>query len=130
MTRADHEGLHRLRVRYCETDQMGVAHHGSYIDWFEEARTEWLRELGKTYRAWEEEGVFLQVVEVDVRYHRPTTYDDEVVIRTRCSDRGRASITLDYEARIGETDVVAATGRTKLACVDSDGKLRRLPRDI
>ena len=124
------DGLHRLRVRYCETDQMGVAHHGSYVDWFEEARTEWLPERGKTYRAWEEDGVFLQVVAVDVRYHRPTKYDDELLIRTRCSERGRASITLEYEARISATDEVAATGRTKLACVDHNGKLRRLPPDI
>lgn len=119
-------GVHRLRVRYCETDRMGVAHHGSYIAWFEEARTEWLRARGASYRAWEEAGVFLQVVEVSVRYLKPTTFDDELELRTRVVERGRASIAFEYEVWL-RGEVLAAVGRTKLACVDREGKLRRLP---
>ena len=121
------EVRHRLRVRYCETDRMGVAHHGSYISWFEEARTEWLRARGSSYREWEEAGVFLQVVEVEVRYLHPTTYDDEVEIRTRLAERRRASITFEYEVGLAGSSRVAATGKTKLACVDAEGRLRRLP---
>jgi acyl-CoA thioester hydrolase len=127
VTDGPHETVHRLRVRYCETDRMGVTHHGSYIDWFEEARTEWLRARGKSYRAWEEQGVFLQIVEVAVRYRRPTTYDDEVEILTRLTERGRVSITLEYDVRLAVSSALVATGMTKLACVDREGRLQRLP---
>ena len=126
----DETTTHRLRVRYCETDQMGLAHHGSYIAWFEEARTEWLRERGKTYRAWEEEGVFLQVVTVKVQYLRPTRYDDEIEIHTRLCSRQAASITLAYELyRVGDRARVAVA-ETKLACVDGRGRISRLPAGI
>jgi acyl-CoA thioester hydrolase len=125
-----HEAVHRLRVRYCETDRMGVTHHGSYIDWFEEARTEWLRARGKSYRDWEAAGVFLQIIEVDIRYRRPTTYDDAIEITTRLVDHSRVSMTLEYEVRVAGSDQIATTGRTKLACVDQNGKLRRLPEWI
>lgn len=109
---------------------MGVAHHASYINWFEEARTEWLRARGRTYREFEESGVFLQVVRVDVKYLRSTTYDDELEITTRLVERKGASLTLEYEATLVGEDVAVAWGLTKLACVDALGKLRRLPADI
>ena len=75
------EPPHRIRVRYCETDRMGVAHHGSYVAWFEEARTEWLRKRGKCYRQMEDEGDLLQIVEFEARYQRPLDFDDEILIR-------------------------------------------------
>jgi acyl-CoA thioester hydrolase len=109
---------------------MGVAHHASYINWFEEARTEWLRARGRTYRAFEESGVFLQVVRVEVKYQRSTTYDDELEITTRLGERKGPSLTLEYEVRLAGEDVVVARGLTKLACVDAAGKLRRLPADL
>lgn len=118
---------HRLRVRYCETDRQGVTHHGSYVDWFEEARTEWLRARGKSYRQWEEEGLFLQVVGVEVRYLSPTTYDDEIEIETRVVERGRASITFGFDVAVVGADKKAVTGTTKLVCVDARRKLCRLP---
>ncbi|MEZ5966843.1 MAG: thioesterase family protein [Planctomycetota bacterium] len=122
--------LHHLRVRYCETDRMGVAHHGSYVAWFEEARTEWLRARGKTYREMEDEGVLLQVVGLQVEYRRSVTYDDEVTVSVREAERGPASITLAYEVRRPEGAAVVATGTTKLACVGRDGKIRRLPDEL
>jgi acyl-CoA thioester hydrolase len=121
--------VHRLRVRYSETDRMGVAHHGSYVAWFEEARTEWLRQRGKSYREMEDEGALLQVVELHVEYLRSVTYDDEVEIAVREAERGPASITLAYELR-RPGGVAVARGRTKLACVGRDGRLRRLPREV
>lgn len=120
-------GVHRLRVRYCETDQMGVSHHGSYIDWFEEARTEWMRARGRTYRSLEEEGIFLQVVEVHVEYHAPSTYDDELEITTRVLERRNASITLGYEIVRPAGGLRIVSGSTRLACVDGAGRLMRLP---
>lgn len=118
---------HRVRVRYCETDRMGVAHHGSYVAWFEEARTEWLRRSGKSYRQMEEEGSFLQVVDLSVRYLKPTTYDDELLITVRVEERAKVTITMAYEVRRADDDALVATGSTRLASVDGSGKLRRLP---
>ena len=122
--------LHRVRVRYCETDRMGVAHHGSYVAWFEEARTEWLRARGRSYRELEDQGTLLQVTELAVRYVASTTYDDELTIRTTVTERRKASITLAYEVRFAKTGALVATGSTKLACVGRDGAIRRLPPEI
>lgn len=121
---------HRVRVRYCETDRMAVAHHGSYVAWFEEARTEWLRARGKTYRQMEDEGNLLQVVEFTCQYRKPVDYDDIVAIRVRVGERGRAAVVLEYEARRESDGQVCATGTTRLACVGRDGRLRRLPAEI
>ena len=122
---------HRLRVRYCETDRMGVAHHGSYVDWIEEARTEWMRSRGMTYRELEDSGVLLQVVDVQVRYRRSVTYDDEVLVETFLAERKRATITIGYRLLAGTDESLVAEASTSLACVDaSTGKLRRLPDAI
>ena len=121
---------HRVRVRYCETDRMAVAHHGSYVAWFEEARTEWLRARGKTYRQMEDEGNLLQVVEFVCRYHKPVDYDEVVAIRMRVAMAGKAAVVLEYECRRESDGAVCATGSTKLACVGKDGKLRRLPAEL
>lgn len=122
--------VHRVRVRYCETDRMAVAHHGSYVAWFEEARTEWLRARGKTYRQMEDEGNLLQVVEFVCRYHRPVDYDEVVAIRVGVAQAGRAAVTLAYECRRERDGEVCATGTTRLACVGRDGKVRRLPAEL
>jgi acyl-CoA thioester hydrolase len=121
---------HRVRVRYCETDRMSVAHHGSYVAWFEEARTEWLRRRGRTYRQMEDDGELLQVVDFACRYHKPVDYDDVVAIRVRLGERGKVAVVLEYECRRESTGEVCATGSTRLACVGRDGKVRRLPPEI
>jgi acyl-CoA thioester hydrolase len=121
---------HRVRVRYCETDRMSIAHHGSYVAWFEEARTEWLRRRGRTYRQMEDAGELLQVVEFACRYHKPVDYDDLVAIRVRLGERGRAAVVLEYECRRESDGEVCATGSTRLACVGRDGRIRRLPPEI
>ncbi|MFN3244333.1 MAG: acyl-CoA thioesterase [Planctomycetota bacterium] len=121
---------HRVRVRYCETDRMAVAHHGSYVAWFEEARTEWMRQRGRTYREIEDDGNLLQVVDFQCSYHKPVDYDEVVAIRVRIEASGRAALTLAYEARRESDDQVCATGSTRLACVGRDGRLRRLPKEL
>jgi acyl-CoA thioester hydrolase len=126
----DQPFVHRVRVRYCETDRMGVAHHGSYVAWIEEARTEWLRRRGKSYRQLEDEGYLLQVVELQVAYRQSVTYDDEVEVSVREVERGPASITLGYELRRPKGCAALASATTKLACVGRDGKVRRLPREL
>ena len=122
--------VHRVRVRYCETDRMAVAHHGSYVAWFEEARTEWMRARGKTYRQLEDEGNLLQVVELVVNYHKPLDYDDVVAVEVRVVDPGKAALTIAYRCERERDGALCATGRTRLACVGRDGKLRRLPPEL
>ena len=122
--------VHRVRVRYCETDRMAIAHHGSYVAWFEEARTEWLRQRGKTYRQMEDEGNLLQVVDFTCRYHKPVDYDEVVAIAVRVTEVQKVSVVLEYECRRQSDGAVCATGLTKLACVGRDGKLRRLPPEL
>lgn len=118
---------HEVRVRYCETDRMGVAHHGGHIDWIEEARTEWMRARGASYRDLEDAGFFLQVVDVQVSYRGSVTYDDVVSIETYVVERKRATITFGYELRRATDGGRVGTARTTLACVDRDGRVRRLP---
>ncbi len=129
MTPGDLTSEHRVRVRYCETDRMGVAHHSAYIAWFEEARTEWMRERGLSYRAMEDAGALLSVVDLQVRYFKSVTYDDEVVLKTTLTQRKRARITLTYELTDAVGDRVAS-GSTTLACIDREGRLRRLPDEL
>ena len=109
------EFSHRLRVRYAETDTGGVAHHSSYIAWLEEARTEWMRAGGQTYRDIEAQGLFLMVSELSLRYRRSLRYDDEVEIQIGVAERKRASIDIEYELRLVETGELHATARTVLA---------------
>jgi acyl-CoA thioester hydrolase len=73
----------RVRVRYAETDQMGVVYHSNYLIWFEVGRVEFIRQLGLNYKQMEEEGCGIAVVDVHVRYKAPARYDDELMIETR-----------------------------------------------
>lgn len=131
MTEADFsDPPHRIRVRYCETDRMGLAHHGSYVAWFEEARTEWMRQRGKTYRQMEDEGFLLQIVDLTIRYLRPLDFDDEALIAIRVKERGRAQLTLEYRVTNAATGELTSTGETRLACVSPEGRLRRLPAEL
>jgi acyl-CoA thioester hydrolase len=116
-----------LRVRYEETDRMGVVYHGKYFEYFEVGRTEWLRARGLTYRKIEESGVGLVVVEVGARYKAPAHYDDMLTVRTTLTEIGRASVSFSYEVvREGE---VLVEGETKLVSVRG-GKVARLPPEL
>ena len=119
-----------VRVRYAETDAMGVAHHTAYLVWFEAGRTEFTRAAGLPYRAVEEAGTRLVVVEAHCRYHRPARYDDVVVVQTRVRDLGRATVTFGYEARRRDDGVLLADGYTVHAATDVAGRVRRLPDDV
>lgn len=89
----------RLRVRYKDTDQMGIAHHANYIVWFEVGRTDLCREVAVSYREIESRGYLLVVTEVGCSYRTPFHYDDEVVLLTRIADLTRRSIRFEYELR-------------------------------
>jgi len=114
-------GETRVRVRYAETDQMGVAHHSSYILWFEVARTEFVRQLGFTYRELEEAGLFLPVVELQCRFAAPCRYDDQLTIKTR-AEAQRARLTFHYEVWREGATAPAAIGSTVHVWIDRRGR--------
>lgn len=120
----------RLRVRYAETDQMGVAWHGSYFAWFEVGRTDLLRDRGMTYRELEAQDLFLPVVEARARYSRPARYDDTLEIRTRVASHAGARVAFEYEVVLDADQAPLATGFTAHAAVDGRGKPRRLPPEL
>jgi len=120
----------RLRVRYAETDQMGVAWHGSYFAWFEVGRTDLLRDRGMTYRELERQDLFLPVIEARASYARPARYDDALEIHTRVASHSGARVAFEYEVRLDAAAAPLATGFTAHAAVDGRGKPRRLPPDL
>jgi acyl-CoA thioester hydrolase len=119
-----------LRVRYAETDQMGVAHHAEYFAWFEVGRTDYLRELGMTYRELEKEGQRLPVTEVQARYERTVHYDDLLEIRTRLETLSGARMSFSYTIHRDGEDAPLAVATTHHAAVDPTGRPRRLPEEL
>ena len=113
------------RVRYGETDQMGVAYYGRYLDWFEMGRTELCRSYGKTYRDWEKEGVLLPVVEANCRYKSSLFYDDEIRIVSSVKDVTNVSVVFLCRILREVDGKLAAEGWTRHAFVDPSGKLLR-----
>jgi acyl-CoA thioester hydrolase len=101
-----------IRVRYQETDQMGVVYHANYLVWFEVGRTEWIRKLGYTYKDLEEKGLLLPVVDLHVRYAAPARYDEEVTVRTRLAEVAGGKLTFRYEILRKENGQLLVTGTT------------------
>jgi acyl-CoA thioester hydrolase len=119
-----------LRVRYAETDQMGVVYYANYFVWFEVARTDLIRSLGWSYREMEEAGFILPVIEATCQYRRPSRYDDELEIRTAGRVTTPVRVEFDYEVVMKGQQEPIATGRTRHAAVTPDGKPCRLPSRI
>jgi acyl-CoA thioester hydrolase len=117
-----------VRVRYAETDRMGVVYYANYFVWFEIGRTDWLRETGHTYRTMEDEGVQLPVIEAHCEYRRAAKYDDELEIRTRAALLTPVRIRFDYEIVRGDETLV--TGHTIHAALDPRGRPCRLPDGV
>ena len=113
-----------IRVRYVETDAMGVLHHSQHLIYFEIGRTEALRTDGGSYRAVEEGGLFLVITEAEVKYRRPAKYDDLLTLTTRTARVTPARLEHAYELHRGGE--LIATGRTVLACVDAHGNVHRV----
>ena len=120
----------RLRVRYAETDKMGVVYHANYFVWFEVGRTDLLRALGWTYREMEEAGVALPVIEARCEYRTPTRYDDEVEVNTVGTLKSPARMAFDYQIIRCGHGAVSAVGQTVHAAVDPAGRPCRLPERI
>jgi acyl-CoA thioester hydrolase len=119
-----------VRVRYAETDKMGVVYYANYFVWFEVARADLLRSLGWTYREMEQAGISLPVIEAQCEYRRPAKYDDEIEIRTKGRMLSPVRMEFTYEVVRREDQAIAAAGRTVHATLDSGGKPCRLPERI
>lgn len=119
----------RVRVRYAETDQMGVVYHANYLVWFEVGRVEFIRQLGLDYKSMErEEGCGIAVVNVSVRYKAPARYDDELVIQTRLLAARGPVIRFGYRIIKAVDAVLLCEGETVHVVVDKDMKKRSLPQ--
>jgi acyl-CoA thioester hydrolase len=121
-------GETKLRVRYAETDKMGVVYHSNYVIWFEVGRVELLRQLGFEYSSMEkEDGCHIPVVDLRVRYKAPALYDDEIVIRTRLANVRNSLLHFAYEVLRAGDRTLLATGETMHIIVDNQFQRRALP---
>lgn len=107
-----------IRVRYGETDQMGIVYYGNYPSYFEVARTEWLRNLGVTYKGMEKNGIKLPVISLNIQYIKPAEYDDVLTVHVTLKKRPLVKIEFDYEI-INQNKEKISTGNTVLAFIDS-----------
>ena len=115
---------HRLRVRYGETDQMGVVHHANYLLYMEDGRTRLMESLGCSYAQLERDGLGMPVRKTALRFRSPAHYDDELVVLSRVERLGGASLAFRYEIR-SVTGLALAEGSTELACIDLTHPERR-----
>jgi acyl-CoA thioester hydrolase len=114
-----------IRVRYQETDAMGVLHHANYFTYFEMGRTELLRANGKSYRDLEDGGLLMVIVKIACNYRRPARYDDVLRLHTRTIRVTAAKIEHEYQMYRGED--LLCEGSSTLACVDREGRVQRVP---
>jgi acyl-CoA thioester hydrolase len=118
----------RLRVRYAETDQMGVVYHSNYLIWFEVGRVELMRQLGFSYRDMErEDGRFIAVAEAKCRYRAPVYYDQEVVVRTWLKKVRESVVVFSYELLQADSGTLLAEGETTHIVTDLNMKVAPLP---
>ena len=125
--------ISRIRVRYADTDQMGVAYYANYFVWFEVGRTDLLRTSGWSYREMETEGFSLPVIEAQCAYHAPARYDDEIEVRTSGVLVSPVRVKFTYEIVRAADQLMLATGTTVHAALNRSGRPARLPdrvRDV
>jgi len=122
------QSVSSVRVRYAETDQMGVAYHANYFVWFEVARTDWLRTFGVTYRDLEAEGFFLPVIDARCEYRASARYDDDLRITATARLVSAVRVAFDYE--ITGPSAIVAVGHTVHATLDRQGRPVRVPARV
>ncbi len=121
--------ISRLRVRYAETDQMGVAYHANYLVWMEVGRTDYCRACGLAYRDLEAAGVRLAVAEARARYHAAARYDDTLRIETRLTSLRSRQVGFAYAIYRADDQALLATGETLHLATDAQGRVTRLPEE-
>lgn len=124
------KGVVEVRVRYAETDQMGVVYHSNYLNFLELGRVEWLRSLGYSYAELEKKGVLLPVVHADLNYRFPARYDELIRVETEVSSIGKSSI--EFSSQLyNENDTLLLEGKVKLVCLNADTfKPISIPADL
>jgi acyl-CoA thioester hydrolase len=125
-----HASISIVRVRYAETDKMGVVYYAHYLVWFEIGRTEWLRDTGWTYRDMEAQGLALPVLESHCEYKLGARYDDEIEIRTKARLVSPVRLAFDYELARRPDGAAIAAGSTVHVTLDSAGRPTRLPARV
>ncbi len=124
------ETISRLRVRYVETDQMGVAHHSAFLAWMEVARTEYLRSHGVSYRALEEQGYRMPVLSLSIRYFAPARYDDELRLTARLLESNGVRFKFEYKIAREPDGLLLSSCRSEHAVTGPDGRPKRLPPEL
>ena len=119
------ESLTEIRVRYAETDAMGIVHHAVYPVWMDLGRSDLLRQLGQSYSEWESAGIRITVGEIHVKYRAPARYDELVLVRSRVREASRRRIVFAYQ--IQREGTVLASGESVHLVCGSDGRARILP---
>jgi acyl-CoA thioester hydrolase len=114
-----------IRVRYAETDRMGLLHHANYLVYFEQGRTELLRSSGLAYKDLEDQGYLLVLTKIEVRYRSPARYDDLLTLRTTVVRT--TAVRIDHKYELLRDGVLVAEGSSTLGCVDRDGRVQALP---
>jgi acyl-CoA thioester hydrolase len=114
-------------VRYAETDAMGVVHHATYLIYFEEGRSQYMRDMGSDYARVEASGYQLPVTETSIRFLGSLRYGDMVRVRTQLQENRSRRVTFSYEILNGNDDAVLVTGFTRHVWTDADGKVTRVP---
>jgi len=117
-----------LRVRFAETDQMGVVHHSVYPVWFEAGRVEWMRQRSLSYRELEDSGISLAVARLEVSYRTPARFDDVIRVESTLVSARSRQVIFDYRLTVQPDDILVATGRSEHVPTDRSGKAVRLPR--
>ena len=117
-----------VRVRYAETDQMGMVYHGNYAQYFEMGRVEWLRNTGISYKSMEESGIMLPVVSLSMNYKKPARYDDVLTVKTFLKSQTSVKIEFDYEI-YNQNNELLTTGNSVLVFVDIKSGRPTLPPD-
>jgi len=120
----------RLRVRYAETDQMGVVYHANYLVWCEIGRTDFIRESGRSYAELERDGVRLAVSDAALRFHASARYDDPILVTSRLVDVRSRSMRFAYRIHHADRDVLLVSASTSLISLSSDGRLVSMPADV
>lgn len=113
--------LSKIRVRYGETDQMGVVHHGNYAQYLELARIEWLQQFGISYKSMERNGVMLPVYEMNIKFRKPAFFDDLLFVETNLLNKPQVKIEFAYSIR-NESEELLTTARTVLVFTDAQTK--------
>jgi len=125
---ASAESLTQIRVRYAETDAMGIVHHSVYPIWMELGRSDLLRQMGQSYAEWEAQGVMMSVAELRVKYRAPARYDELVEVRTRLLEATKRKVVFGYEITRDGTRLVE--GETIHLVTGPDGRARTMPEKL